>query len=64
MVKAKKMMKGDTFHCGKHGWGVIILGILLILNTVYPTVTWPVFWGAILILVGLKMVILMKGKCC
>jgi len=58
MVKAK-----ISEHKHKHGIGIIILGILVLLNAVYMPVNWPTFIGIILILAGIKVLII-KHNCC
>ena len=51
-------------HCKRCGGGVIlVVGVLIVLNSYYPLVSWPVFVGIILALLGLKFLILCKCCC-
>ena len=44
------------------GTKLLVIGILVILNEVYATVTWPMFVGIVLALLGLKVLLLCKKK--
>ncbi len=54
---AKKKVVANTCSTGKccscMAWGVLILGVLILLNALYGWVTWGVFVGAMVILKGL-----------
>tara|TARA_Y100000310_G_scaffold314502_1_gene363929 strand:+ start:2009 stop:2206 length:198 start_codon:yes stop_codon:yes gene_type:complete len=62
----KKKMEAKTCStgscCGCMGWGVLVLGVLILLNSLYGWVTWGVFIGVIIILKGL--IVLLHPKVC
>ena len=39
--------------CTTHGVSLIVLGVLLVLNSLYDVVVWAVFWGTIAIVAGI-----------
>jgi len=52
--KEVEMAKNNVCMCGcGHGWGMLVLGLLVLGNAYWPTVSWPVFIGALAVLKGL-----------
>ncbi len=42
---------------------LIIVGVLVILNETYTIISWPMFIGAILVLIGIKKLVIASGCC-
>jgi len=61
MIAKKQELGCDYVGMHKHiGISAIILGILVLLNFYYLSLDWAVFWGIILILIGIKKLFLFK----
>ncbi len=67
MVKKVKGAK-DSCYMGAcvRCWGlkIAILGVLVLLNAYQEYFPWPVFWGWILVLVGIMKLIWPQGPHC
>ena len=62
---AKKAVKKNacTIHSGREiGLCLLILGTLIVLNSIYGWFTWPVFIGGLIGLKGLRLLI--NPNCC
>ena len=60
---AKKVAKKNVCMCGcphGHGWGMLILGLLVLGNAYYSWMGWPYFIGALAVIKG---VMKMFGPC-
>ncbi len=61
--KVKNMQAIHSKHHKKCGIGIILLGILILINQQFAVVNWPNFWGIILILVGIKAIMIHRNCC-
>lgn len=61
MVKRKDKVCEGVYK--RHTLWMLILGILILGNALWVTVTWPVFIGAFLVLVGLAKLV-WPCNCC
>lgn len=59
---AKKVSKKNVCECHHgHGWGMLVLGALVLANAYWPMLSWPVFIGAAAVIGGLSK---MMMPCC
>ena len=62
MMMNKNMSDKDMAkHMKWHGWKMLFLGVLVLLNAYYAVLGWGYFVGILIVLVALKKLI---GGCC
>jgi uncharacterized membrane protein HdeD (DUF308 family) len=62
MMMNKNMSEKDMAkHMKMHGWKMLVLGVLVMLNAAYAFMQWSSFIGLLLVLVGLKKLLM---PCC
>ena len=62
MAKDDKMMANHAQHMKHKGFMMIVIGILVILNSMNAWFNWAEFVGGILVLVGIKLLIVCNKK--
>jgi uncharacterized membrane protein HdeD (DUF308 family) len=60
--KDEEMMKVDLNCCKRHmmmkAWGMLILGVLILINAYWSFMSWAGFIGALLVLAGLMKMLM------